>query len=231
METVIPSGTNFNRLKKDEILWLWGHWCKHGHRYTEHPTCFLEECKDGMPKEKIAFIDCETSNFDADFGFVFCFSLREEDGLEKRRCVTPREIRNFTFDRGVMSQFLKDIKGYDRLIGYYSKDRRFDIPFLRSRALFWGLDFPGWRDMLFSDAYDLVRPKLKLHRNRMEVACDLLGIPSKGHRLIPEVWMKALTGDKESLDYIQTHCSEDTESLRQLYKRLHNFGRQSRMSI
>lgn len=231
MNIQIPSGVNFNRLKKDDILWLYGHYCKHGHRYSEHPICFLTECKDGLPKERIAFVDIETSNFDADFGFMFCYSLRDEGGEEKKRCVTPKEIRTFVFDKGVVTQFLRDIKGYDRLVGYYSKDRRFDIPFIRSRTLFWGLEFPAWRDMLFSDAYDLVKNKLKLHRSRMETGCDLLGIPSKKHRLIPEVWMRALTGDSKSLDYIQTHCSEDTDSLRQLYKRLVNFGRPSKVSI
>jgi len=228
---LIPSGVNFNRLKKDEILWLYNHTCKHGHRYSEHPTCFREERKEELHQERIAFVDIETTNLAADFGYIFCYSLKEEDKEIVRRCATPKEIRAYKFDQGVVKQFLKDIKGYDRLVGYYSKDRRFDIPYLRTRALHWNLHFPGWRDLLFTDAFDLVKPKLRLHRNRLEVACDLLGIPSKGHRLDPEVWQRALAGSKQALDYIQTHCDEDVISLEQVFKRLNIFGRQGKTSI
>jgi uncharacterized protein YprB with RNaseH-like and TPR domain len=231
IEGEIPTGVNFNRLLKKEILWLYNHYCRHNHRYSEHPTCFLEECRDGLPAEKMAFVDIETSNLDADFGYIFCYSLKEQDGELIHRCVTPKEIRGYKFDQSLMRQFLKDIKGYDRLVGYYSKDRRFDIPYLRSRALKWGLDFPGWRDLLFTDAFDLVKPKLKLHRNRLEVACDFLGIPSKEHRLNPEVWQRALAGSKQALDYIQVHCDEDVLSLEAVFKRLNIFGSQGKTSI
>ena len=228
----IPSGINLNRLKKDEILWLFNHTCRHNHRYTEHPQCFLEEYKDsGEIHEKIGFIDIETSNLDADFGYIFCYSLKERGGELKHRCMTPREIRSYKFDKGVVRQFLKDIESYDRLVGYYSKDRRFDVPYLRTRALKWGLDFPGWKDYLFTDAFDLVKPKLKLHRNRLEVACDLLGIPSKEHRLNPEVWQRAQAGSKQALDYIQIHCDEDVISLEQVFERLNIFGRIGKTSI
>ena len=228
---MIPNTTNFNRLLKSEILWLYSHYCKHGHRYTEHPTCFLEERQDGLPKERVGFVDIETSNLNADFGWIFCYSLKERGGEMVHRCATPQEVRQYKFDENVIKQFLKDIKGYDRLVGYYSKDRRFDIPFLRTRALKWGLEFPGWRDLLFTDAFDLVKPKLKLHRNRMEVACDLLGIPSKQHRLNPEVWQRAQAGSKEALDYIQTHCDEDVLSLEQVFEKLNIFANQGRTSI
>jgi uncharacterized protein YprB with RNaseH-like and TPR domain len=227
----IPQTTNFNRLLKDEMLWLYNHYCKHGHRYTEHPTCFALEQPAEIPQEVIGFVDIETSNLDADFGWIFCYSLKPMNGELIHRCATPKEVRGYKFDEGVMRQFLKDIKGYDRLVGYYSKDRRFDIPYLRTRALKWGMDFPGWKEMLFTDAFDLVKPKLKLHRNRLEVACDLLGIPSKEHRLNPEVWQRAQAGSKKALDYIQTHCDEDVYSLEAVFNRLNIFARIGKTSI
>ena len=115
----VPSGVNYNRLLKNEIVWLYNHYCKHGHRYSEHPTCFLEECKDGVPSERIAFVDIETSNLNADFGWIFCYSLKEEDKEIIHRCVTPQEVKTYKFDKPVVTQFLKDIKPYDRLVGYY----------------------------------------------------------------------------------------------------------------
>jgi uncharacterized protein YprB with RNaseH-like and TPR domain len=235
METLtepIPSGVNFNRLKKSEIVWLFNHFCKHKHRYTEHPTCFLEEYKDRLATmERVGFLDIEATNLNADFGYILCYSLKELNGALVHCSVTPRDIRSYKFDKRVMGQFLKDIQPFDRLVGYYSKDYRYDIPMLRSRSLFWDLNFPEWKDYLFTDVYDLAKGKLKLHRTRLETVCDFFGIPSKEHRLNPEVWQRAQAGSKRALDYIQIHCDEDVLSLEAVYKRLNTFGRQSKLSI
>ena len=230
MEEQVPTSVNYNRLNKDAILWLYNHRCKHRVRYAEHPNCFLAEQEAGIT-EKVGFIDIETTGLQAQFGYIFCFALKELDGDMFARSITSQEIRTYKFDKGVILSFLEAVKGYDRLVGYYSKDNRFDMPFLRTRALKWGLDFPGWRDILFTDVYDLVRGKLKLNRNRMEVACELVGIPSKQHRLNPDVWQRGQAGDPKSLDYILTHCKEDVVALEALYKRLENFGRPDRASI
>lgn len=230
MEEQIPSGVNYNRLNKDAILWLYNHKCKHKVRYSEHPNCFIAEQGNGIT-EKVGFIDIETTGLQAQFGYTFCFALKELGGEVVGRSITPQEIRSFKFDKGVIQDFIKAVKGYDRLIGYYSKDNRFDMPFLRTRALKWGLDFPEWRDILFTDVYDLVRGKLKLNRNRMEVACELLGIPSKQHRLNPDVWQRGQVGDPDSLAYIFKHCKEDVVALEALYKRLEKYGRPYKSSI
>jgi len=228
-----PTTVNFNNLLKEEMLWLYQHRCKaHNRRYTEHPSCFLKECKGVFhEEEKIGFLDIETTNLDADFGYILCWSLKELDGELIHSSVTTKEIREYRFDERLMRDFLQAIKPYNRLVGYYSKNFRFDIPFLRTRALKWNLEFPQYRDVFFTDAFDLVKPKLKLHRNRLEVACDLLNIPSKGHRLNPEVWQRAQAGSKDALDYIQTHCDEDVLSLEAVFKRLQGFVKLSKVSL
>lgn len=230
-EEKIPSGINFNRLLKEEMVWLYNHKCRHNHRYTEHPQCFVEEYKDRVADEKVGFLDIETTGLQGDFGYMFCYSLKELDGELLHRSIAPGEFRSYVFDKNVVKQFLKDIEPFDRLVGYYSKDYRFDVPFLRTRALRWGLEFPEWRDYLFTDVYDLAKAKLRLNRTRLQNVCDLLGIPSKQHRLNPEVWQRAQVGSKKALDYIQKHCDEDAFSLEEVYKRLYKFGRQSKISI
>jgi len=230
--TEIPNTTNFNRLKKDEILWLYGHYCRHGHRYTAHPKCFDEEHHDHIvASEKIGFVDIETTNLNADFGYIICYCIKDLDGEITSRLLTPQEILSYDFDKPLMVQFLRDIRGYDKLIGYYSRDYRFDIPYLRTRALKWGLDFPTWKEYVFVDAFDLVKGKMRLHRNRLECACDLLGIPSKAHRLNPEIWQRSQAGCPDALDYILTHCEEDVIALEQVYKRLYQFKGVSKASI
>jgi len=232
METPIPSGVNFHRLKCWEKDWLYDHRCRHGHRYTEHPDCYLAEYGNRLSTiEKIGFVDIEATNLKADFGYILCYSLKELDGELYHRTITPKEVKTYQFDRGLMRQFLKDIEPFDRLVGYYSRDYRFDIPYLRTRALRWGLDFPKWKEYLFTDVYDIVRGKLNLHRNRLEVVCDLLDIPAKGHRLNPEVWMRAQAGSLRALQWVQQHCDEDVISLEQVYKRLFQFKGVNKASI
>ena len=114
---------------------------------------------------------------------------------------------------------------------FWGKDRRFDIPFLRTRALYWGLDFPDYKSLVVTDCYDIVKAKLRLHRNRLESVCDAFDIPSKEHRLTPEVWVRAMAGDKKSLDYILKHNREDVISLEAVWKKLERFARNSKVSI
>ena len=231
-EEKIPSGVNFNRLLKEEMVWLYNHSCRHKHKYTEHPKCFLEEYKDKLTvTEKVGFLDIETTGLQADFGYILCYSIKALDGDLTHRTITSEEIRSYIFDKNVVKQFLKDIEPYDRLVGFYSKDYRFDVPYLRTRALRWKLDFPEWRDYLFTDVYDLAKPKLRLNHNRLQNICDLLGIPSKQHRINPEVWQRAQAGSPQALAYIQKHCDEDVISLEAVYKRLNQFSRHSKTSI
>lgn len=233
MEIQLPSGVNFNRLKKEEMLWLYNHYCQHGHRYTEHPPCFLEE-HDGelAVAQRIGCLDIEATNLNADFGYVICYSLKELGKPITRACVTPEEITpKYIFDKNVMRQFLKDIEGFTRFVVYYGKSKRFDIPYLRTRAVKWGLQFPAWKEYYVTDVYDLVKPLFKLHRNRLENIADLLDVPSKGHRLNPEIWQKGQAGNAGALKYIQVHCDEDVQTLEQVYMALRKFRGQDKTSI
>jgi len=228
----IPTTVNLNRLLKTQILWLYNHKCKHNHRYTEHPVCFLEEWGDKIAEiEKIAFVDIETNNLHADFGYIICYSIKELDGNIIHNSVTPKEIHSYNFDKRLLREFFRDVKPYDRLVVYYGKNYRFDIPFLRTRALKWNLPFPQYGEEFLTDVFDLVKGKLRLHRNRLETACDLLDIPAKGHRLNPDIWLKAMAGSQQALEYIQVHCDEDVVSLEEVYKRLEGFSRSTKTSI
>ena len=226
----IPTTTNFHRLKKVEVEWLYDHYCKHNHRYSEHPKCFLEEYGDRLATiQRVVTLDIETTNLAADFGYILCYSMKDLDGDIIHRSITTREIKTYKFDEPLMRQFLKDIKGVDKVITYYGSG--FDLPYLRSRALRFNLPFPGWRELVSVDVYYIARAKLRTHRKRLEVVADLMGIPSKGHRLNPEVWQRAQAGSKQALDYIQTHCDEDVVTLEAVYERLIDFRSENKTSI
>jgi len=93
---------NLNRLKKSEILWLYNHSCKHGHRYTEHIKCYLSEKPDDSPvNQKVAAFDIETSNLKATFGIVFSYAFKQTDGTILGRAVTPKEMNKGILDKPV----------------------------------------------------------------------------------------------------------------------------------
>jgi len=143
--------------------------------------------------------------------------------------VTPKDIRTYQFDKPIMKQLLEDFNEFDRLFTYYGTG--YDIPFLRTRCLTHGLDFPPIGSLFHTDVYYPVRNKLRLYRNRMEVACSQFGIESKGHRLTPDVWMKAQAGDQGAIDYVMQHNIEDVESLEKLWEVMQGHARMNKTSV
>ena len=214
------------RLKKSESIWLKRHYCKHRHTYLEHYECFK---KENPLNEKIGFFDIETSNLAGDFGVIFCYCIKPL-GKSKilERVITRKELSE-CLDREVVRQCVEDIQKFDRIVGFYSK--RFDMPFIRTRASYHKIDFPLYGSISHDDIYFTVRHKFRLSSNRLENACrTILGESSKTH-LHPVKWIKALQGDPSSLKYILNHCREDVRDLERLWERVINFSRKQDTSI
>jgi len=210
---------NLSRLTKERLVWLATHRCKHRHFYIEHLSCYEKEQVTEI--ERLGFLDIEASNLDADFGIVLSYCIKPLDQPSLKRLITPRELASKDLDKALMIDCIADMRKFDRLVTYYGTG--FDIPFVRTRAMLHKLDFPVFREIKHTDVYYWVRNKLRLHRKRLEVVCDFLGIPAKGHPMIPPIWTAALTGNKKALNYILTHNLEDVESLQEVYKRMLEF--------
>ena len=224
---------NLNRLKKSEILWLNTHHCRHGHRYIEHLHCFTAEKPIGSPlREHVGFLDIETTGLNANWDYIISWAIININQKTWGRVLTRNETLNPNYlDRLLMKEFLNSVKHFDRLVVYWGKDRRHDLPFLRTRCLKWFDDFPLYRDIFVTDVYDIAKAKLRLHRNRLENVCDFFKIPAKEHRLDPEIWQKAKLGDKKSLKYIWQHNLEDVVSLQKAYDKLERFSACRKLSI
>lgn len=238
-----PSGRDKNRgltdmeapvkqLLKKEIIWLSEHKCKHRHTYLSHYNCFLLENPEDSPfYEKVGFFDIEASNLDADFGYCFSYAIKERGKGILGRVLTPQEIRNYAFDKKLLKELCVDLRKFHRIVVHWGIDRRFDLPFVRTRALKYGFEFPLYKEIYAEDTYSMAKAKLKLSRNRLENICDFFGIPSKEHKLNPNVWQKALAGDKKSLEYIWTHNKEDVVSLELVYEKLRGYTLKGKRSI
>lgn len=224
---------NWKKLLKRDYIWLATHRCKrHNRLYIEHPHCyFVDKPQDGPIDERVGFFDIEASNLHADFGFIISYAFKELNRDVFGRVLKPKEIRQGIFDKHLTEQLCEDIRKFTRVIVYWGKNYRFDIPYVRTRAVKWGCDFPKQKELIVNDLYDTVRSKLRLHRNRLQTACDEFDIPSKGHRLDPKKWQMAQAGNKEALDWIYEHNKEDVISTELLWKRLVDYSSHPNTSI
>lgn len=215
-----------HRLSKPKLVWLNSHKCKHGHNYLEHWNCYLEE---NIEAEKVGFIDIETTNLKANFGIVLCYAIAE-DVSDKvyTRCISKSDLRT-CLDKKVVDSCIKDMRRFDRLIGYYST--KFDIPFLRTRAIALGLDFPEYGEIIHNDLYYTVRFKLCLNSNRLDNACRAVFGETEKTRIDADHWIKALMGDTTALSYIQDHNIRDVQETKRLYHKLEHFRHKTNTTI
>lgn len=223
---------NLNRLKKNDIIWLSQNRCKHRHYFIEHQNCFSKENPKESPLyERIGTLDIEASNLNADFGIVFSYAIKEKNGKILGRSLTRKEMENRIYDKELMRECCENMKKFDRLIGYYCGDRRFDIPFLRTRAVYWKLPFPLYKQVKVTDLYSVAKNKFNLHRRRLETLCSFFGIKAKGHPMKPETWFEAMAGDEKALNYIWAHNIEDVVSTEKLYDRIIEYSNKTETSI
>ena len=214
-----------DRLTKKEISWLNDHTCRHGHTYLHDYNCFLrDDPKESPFSENIGFLDIEATGLKGNWDFMLCYSLENRAGNKQGRKLTQNEILTYEFDKNLVQELIRDMKKFHRLVVYYGGDYKYDIPFIRTRAEKWRLAFPEYRDAWVTDLYAIVKAKLCLHRSRLETVCQHLGIPSKQHRLIPDIWQKAQAGHEKSLAWIFSHCQDDTKSLRLAWERLNKYS-------
>ena len=214
---------NLANLTKKEIVKRSNFKCKHFHDGLTHPNCYVDK------EEKIGFLDIEASNLKANFGIVLSYCIKELDGDVIKNVITTDEIRNFHFDKRLMKEFKDDCSKFTRLVTYYGS--RFDIPFLRTRCLHYNLPFPVYSEIAHSDIYMMARGKLCLHSKKLGIVSKWLGIPAKEHPIVEDVWLKAMTGDQKSLDYILVHNVEDVISTEGVWKAMEPYIRITETSI
>jgi uncharacterized protein YprB with RNaseH-like and TPR domain len=219
-------------MRKIDIVWLGTHYCKHGHTYIEHYQCFLVDKPNTCPfVEKVGYFDIESTGFNADFCYTTSYAILGDDTKIIGRVLTPYEIKHGIFDKKLVEEICKDLFKFNRIVVHYGSDRKFDIPFVRSRALKFGYEFPLYKDIWVTDTWNISFTKLKLRNNRLKTICEFFGIEAKTHPLNPDIWLKSSIGDKEALQYIWEHNVEDVESLKAVYKLLEPYVLKGQRSI
>lgn len=208
--------TPLHRLRKEEIVKLAKWRCKHGHSGLEHYGCW-----EGG-NERIGFLDIETTNLDANFGIMLSYCIKDSDSNKIYEAViTPQDIKQGTAgdeDYRVVTQCVDDLRRFDKLVTFYGV--RFDMPFIRTRAVSMGIDFPCYGTIKHQDVYFLIRNKFKLNSNRLENACRVLLGATDKTKIDYKYWRAASRGDKKALDYVVEHNRYDVLDLEKLYHKV-----------
>lgn len=185
--------------------------------------------------EKIGFLDIEATDLSAPWGFILCYVLGDEKGSLIKKAITLEDLYKAEFDKNLLRQFCEDIKPFDRIVGHYIGDRKYDLPMLRSRAELWHLPFPQYKFHYITDTHLILKNKFRLKSNSLRSGCDFFGITSKEHPIIQKYWNYLMTGNKKlmqrAINYILLHCVEDVISTRKLYKRIVKYANLSKTSI
>ena len=207
-------------MKKQELVLFMTGRCKHSHKYAEHPACFVEEQNREL---RIGYLDIETTNLQANFDLMLTWVIKDRDkDIYKYGLITKKELFNYEFDKRICNELIDAVLHYDIVITYYGT--KFDVPFIRSRCLFWKLPFINFGLVKHKDVYYMVKRLLRLHRSSLDAATRFLGITGKNH-VDGKVWMKARYGDVESLNYVLDHNLKDVAILEKLHKKLEAFDK------
>jgi len=216
--------------KKEEVLR-----CVHRHTIEEHPACFAKglikyDFKDDRefekltgfpwyqyPEYRIGYLDIETDSLKADFGTTLSWAIKEKGGEVVTDVIRQEELFNGVYDQRIIKSCIEEMCKYKIIVTYFGS--RFDIPWIRTKALHYGIEFPGYGELYHFDLFYTVRSKLNLSRKSLANATDYLGIPGKTD-IDKASWRKAKYGDKVALEEVVRHNIPDVVILEQLHDKL-----------
>lgn len=206
--------------------------CIHRHTIRTHPNCFkkgLIKRDDWWHDKKIGYLDIEASDLNANWGMMlsWCIKYRGDKNI-RRGVINKKEIFDYKFDKRILEELMEELKNVDIVVTYYGTG--FDLPFLRTRAMYYDIKFPAFGSIYHWDLYYKVRSKIKTHRKSLEVVTKFLGIEGKTH-LEPDMLFRAQFGDPKALKELLHHNDEDVIILERLHDRLWRHAKWIRKSI
>ena len=204
---------------------------------------------------RFAHLDIETTNFNANFGHMLSWAMYVPEGklpkniLKRTKggymAAVPKDGKKGVVFFDVVKR--TEVIDYDRqdrrisqslinamyaeadiLVTYYGTG--FDIKFMRSRALYWGQNFPTVGEKYHLDMYYRAKSLGKLHRNSLMAHTMFFGIEGKDH-VLGEQWGRARVGEPDALSYVINHNIEDVVILEELMEIYRPYFRLSKKSI
>jgi len=233
----IPVIKSLETATGEEMVWLRDHRCqKHGHRYTAHFNCYLNDLQAGTAGkvERIGFLDIETSNLSPGFGIVLCWCIKDgSSDTVYYDYLTKEDVFSDNEDKRIIESCIGAMKKFDRIVGHYSS--RFDIPFLRTRAVMHdnkhALGFPKQGALIHTDTWIMAKTKFKFHSNRQNIIAETLFNETIKTRIDHRAWRRALQGNPAAIRESLDHCEKDVLELQENFEAMLPFYRLTKTSI
>lgn len=169
-------------------------------------------------KPNVVLWDLESTNLNADFGYLLCFGYKRLGDKETKVIdITqfPRFKTDPTNDKDLIIAASKILSEADAWVTHYGGG--FDIPMLNSRLLYHGLKpLPPITNI---DTWRIARYKMHLHSNRLASVSAFLECENKTPLSGP-IWIKASAGHRPSIKYVVGHCRQDVVVLENVYKKI-----------
>lgn len=203
--------------------------CKHRHDGFQHPVCYLNYQKEEKGSG-VGYLDIEASGLQADFNMIYSWVIKYAGKPRFESYVLqPRDYQNHWRDKEAIHQLLIALQKFDKILTYYGDDFHFDMPFLRTRALGWGFQFPPYKTIQHEDLYMTCKKKLKLHSTRLDSVAEHLHVKHSKTHIAAEIWNRASSGyDKEALHYILEHNKIDCVVLEEVHQIMRPYVAESR---
>lgn len=180
--------------------------------------------EEAQGKLRIGYFDIETTNLNANFGFMLSWYIKKDSKNEYDfSVITKKEIFDYQFDKRLVIELFDALDNYDILYTHYGGLKRFDVPFIITRAYAHGLEkrLSIMREKFIRDTWPIARTRLRLHRNSLDAIGEALQVKGvKKTPLKPEIWRLASVGHPASLEYIALHNKRDVQLLEKIAKKL-----------
>ena len=224
-------------MSKDSILNLAKKKGEDG-KYVLELRCNPKEV-DGLVGERIGFLDIETTDLKSDYGIILCYCIKDANSDKiYHDIITPEDIKKYSSknreimakeDTRVIKSLVRDLANFDRVVTHFGSI--FDLPFIRSRAIMCGVDFPTYGVYVQTDTWRILKNKFNLSRRSLENSCrQLLGKTNKDH-LSLSIKHGCIRGEAWALKDTLEHCKKDVIDTESLFNTIAPFARQTKTSI
>lgn len=221
--------------------------CIHRHTFEEHPKCFAEgnvkfDFENDReweritrqpwwtyPEHNFCYFDIEADGLKVDWATMLSWAIKPKDGKTVYGVITKKDLnREISVDKELVAACIEELRKHKIWVTYYGTG--FDLPFIRAKAVHYGLDFPEYGTYYHHDLYYTIKGKFHLSRNSLDNATDYFGI--KGKTPIERSdWRVAKYGNKKALAKVVEHNVADVEILEALHDKIMPFRKWIRTSI
>lgn len=202
-------------LKKSEIVWLAEHKCKHNHSFLEHIRCYQKK-----PKEKVLYIDIETS---PSLGWVYGKYEQTVLKFEKEwhiMCIgykwSDGKFQILYGDEKKILAKIRELLDEADVVSWHNGNK-FDLKKIRTRIEFYKLGtFSGFKSI---DTLLHCRRLFGLNSNKLDDVGEYFGFGRKKGSYA-NLWEDCLNGDKKAWKSMIAYNKQDVLLLEKLHKQI-----------